>query len=146
PQDVVKAASSLQSHLCGNVSNVAQQAALAAIAGPLDAVAEMRKVFDNRRRKIVSMLSEIPGVECPTPQGAFYAYPSVKSFLGKELRGSTPQNSVELADLVLQHVEVAIVPGEAFGTPGYFRMSYALAEDDLAEGVARLGKLLGEVG
>jgi aspartate aminotransferase len=145
PTDVIKAASSFQSHLCGNVSNVAQQAALAAIAGPLDAVAEMREVFDRRRKKIVSMLSEIPGVECPTPQGAFYAYPSVKAFLGRELRGSTPQNSVELADLVLEHAEVAIVPGEAFGTPGYFRMSYALADDDLVEGVSRLGKLLNEV-
>jgi len=145
PQDVIKAATSFQSHLCGNVSNVAQQAALAAISGPLDAVAEMRKVFDARRRKIVSMLSEIPGVDCPTPQGAFYAYPSMKSFLGKPLRGSTPTNTVELADLVLQHAEVAIVPGEAFGTPGYFRMSYALADDDLVEGVSRLGKLLSEV-
>ena len=145
PQDVIKAATSFQSHLCGNVSNVAQQAALAALSGPQDAVEEMRQVFDRRRRKIVSMLSEIPGVECPTPQGAFYAYPSVKSFLGKPLRGSTAQNTVELADLVLQHAEVAIVPGEAFGTPGYFRMSYALSDDDLVEGVSRLGKLLSEV-
>ncbi|MGH3517657.1 MAG: pyridoxal phosphate-dependent aminotransferase [Haloechinothrix sp.] len=145
PQDVVKAASSYQSHLCGNVANVSQRAAIAAIAGPLDAVAEMRTAFDVRRKRIVQLLSEIPGVECPTPEGAFYAYPSVQALLGKELRGVTPTNTVELADLILEHAEVAVVPGEAFGTPGYFRFSYALAESDLVEGVSRVAKLLGEM-
>ncbi|MQA60410.1 MAG: aminotransferase class I/II-fold pyridoxal phosphate-dependent enzyme [Actinophytocola sp.] len=144
PADVIKAASSYQSHLCGNVANVSQRAALAAIAGPLDAVEEMRVAFDARRKRIVSLLSDIPGVDCPTPQGAFYAYPSVKALLGKELRGQTPANTVELADLILRHAEVAVVPGEAFGTPGYFRFSYALAEDDLVEGVARVAELLAE--
>ncbi|MGH3450432.1 MAG: pyridoxal phosphate-dependent aminotransferase [Haloechinothrix sp.] len=145
PQDVVKAASSYQSHLCGNVANVSQRAAIAAIAGPLDAVAEMRSAFDVRRKRIVQLLSEIPGVECPTPEGAFYAYPSVKALLGKEVRGATPANTVELADLILRHAEVAVVPGEAFGTPGYFRFSYALAESDLVEGVSRVAKLLAEM-
>ncbi|WP_034275317.1 pyridoxal phosphate-dependent aminotransferase [Haloechinothrix halophila] len=145
PTDIIKAASSYQSHLCGNVANVSQRAALAAVAGPLDAVEEMRVAFDSRRKKIVSLLSDIPGVECPTPEGAFYAYPSVKALLGKELRGVTPANTVELADLILEHAEVAVVPGEAFGTPGYFRFSYALAESDLVEGVSRVAKLLAEV-
>ncbi|WP_158881366.1 pyridoxal phosphate-dependent aminotransferase [Amycolatopsis anabasis] len=144
PQDVIKAASSYQSHLCGNVANVSQRAALAAVSGPLDAVAEMRKAFDARRKKIVSLLSEIPGVECPTPEGAFYAYPSVKALLGKEIRGERPQDTLELADLVLREAEVAVVPGEAFGTPGYFRFSYALAESDLVEGVTRFGRLVAE--
>ncbi|WP_116051604.1 pyridoxal phosphate-dependent aminotransferase [Amycolatopsis palatopharyngis] len=144
PKDVIKAASSYQSHLCGNVSNVAQRAALAAVAGPLDAVEEMRAAFDARRKLIVSMLSDIPGVECPTPQGAFYAYPSVKGVLGKEIRGERPANTLELADLILREAEVAVVPGEAFGTPGYFRFSYALAEQDLVEGVNRVAALLSE--
>jgi len=144
PQDVIKAASSYQTHLCGNVSNVAQRAALAAVAGPLDIVHEMRAAFDARRKKIVSMLSEIPGVTCPTPKGAFYVYPSVKDVLGKEIRGERPKDTLELADLILREAEVAVVPGEAFGTPGYFRFSYALAESDLVKGVERVGNLLAE--
>ncbi|MEU3273707.1 pyridoxal phosphate-dependent aminotransferase [Saccharomonospora sp. NPDC006951] len=144
PNDVIKAASSFQSHLCGNVANVSQRAALAAVAGPLDVVHRMRESFDVRRTKIVSLLSAIPGVECPTPQGAFYAYPSVKALLGKEIRGERPENTVELADLILREAEVAVVPGEAFGTPGYFRFSYALAEPDLVEGVNRVAALLAE--
>ncbi|MBB3662188.1 aspartate/methionine/tyrosine aminotransferase [Prauserella sediminis] len=144
PADVIKAASSFQSHLCGNVSNVAQRAAEAAVAGSLDAVHSMREAFDARRKKIVSLLSDIPGVECPTPEGAFYAYPSVKAVLGKEIRGERPEDTVALADLILREAEVAVVPGEAFGTPGYFRFSYALAETELVEGVNRVANLLAE--
>ncbi len=144
PKDVIKAATSYQSHLCGNVSNVAQRAALAAVAGPLDVVAEMRAAFDARRKKIVSLLSDIPGVTCPTPEGAFYAYPSFKELLGKEIRGEKPADTLELADLMLREADVAAVPGEAFGTPGYFRFSYALAESDLVEGVERIAALLSE--
>ncbi len=144
PKDVIKAATGYQSHLCGNVSNIAQRAALAAIAGPLDVVAEMRAAFDARRKKIVSLLSEIPGVTCPTPEGAFYAYPSFKELLGKEIRGEKPSDTLELADLMLREADVAAVPGEAFGTPGYFRFSYALAESDLVEGVQRIAALLSE--
>jgi aspartate aminotransferase len=144
PADVVKAAANLQSHATSNVCNVAQAAALAAVGGDLSAVARMRAAFDRRRQTMVRMLNDIPGVFCPTPLGAFYCYPSVKGVLGKEIRGQRPQTSVELASLVLEEAEVAVVPGEAFGTPGYFRFSYALGDADLAEGVARVGKLLSE--
>ncbi|CAL9500805.1 Aspartate aminotransferase [Streptomyces sp. enrichment culture] len=144
PQDVVKAATNLQSHATSNVSNVAQAAALAAVSGDLDAVAEMGEAFDRRRRTIVRMLNEIDGIVCPEPEGAFYVYPSVKGLLGKELRGRRPATSVELAELILEEAEVAVVPGEAFGTPGYLRLSYALGDDDLVEGVSRLQKLLAE--
>jgi aspartate aminotransferase len=144
PADVVKAATNLQSHATSNVSNVAQAAALEAVSGDLSAVAEMRTAFDRRRQTIVRMLNEIPGVFCPEPKGAFYVYPSVKELLGKEIRGKRPQTSVELAALILDEVEVALVPGEAFGTPGYFRLSYALGDDDLVEGVSRVAKLLSE--
>ncbi|WP_019547098.1 pyridoxal phosphate-dependent aminotransferase [Streptomyces sulphureus] len=144
PQDVVKAATNLQSHATSNVSNVSQAAALAAVSGGLDAVAEMRTAFDRRRRTIVRMLNEIDGVLCPEPEGAFYAYPSVKALLGKEIRGRRPATSVELAALILEEAEVAVVPGEAFGTPGYLRLSYALGDEDLAEGVSRLQQLLAE--
>jgi aspartate aminotransferase len=142
PRDVVTAATNLQSHLTSNVNNVAQRAAIAALTGDLSAVAEMRAAFDRRRRTIVRMLNEIPGVECPEPTGAFYAYPSVKGVLGREVAGRTPRTSAELAEVILDEVEVAVVPGEAFGAPGYLRLSYALGDDDLAEGVGRIQKLL----
>ncbi|GAA0946235.1 MULTISPECIES: pyridoxal phosphate-dependent aminotransferase [Streptomyces violaceusniger group] len=144
PKDVIKAATNLQSHATSNVSNVAQVAALTAVSGDLDAVAAMREAFDRRRRTIVRMLNEIDGVECPEPEGAFYAYPSVKGLLGKEIRGKRPRTTVELAELILEEAEVAVVPGEAFGTPGYLRLSYALGDEDLVEGISRLQKLLGE--
>jgi aspartate/methionine/tyrosine aminotransferase len=144
PADVTKAAANLQSHLSSNVANVSQRAALAAVSGPLDAVYAMRTAFDRRRKTMVELLSAIPGVQCPTPQGAFYAYPSVKGLLGKEIRGQRPETSVELAALVLEHAEVAVVPGEAFGTPGYFRLSYALGDEDLVTGVNRMGDLFRE--
>ncbi|MFV8130659.1 pyridoxal phosphate-dependent aminotransferase [Streptomyces syringium] len=144
PKDVVKAATNLQSHATSNVSNVAQMAALAAVSGDLTAVEEMKVSFDRRRRTIVRMLNEIDGVLCPEPEGAFYAYPSVKGLLGKEIRGKRPATSVELAALILDEAEVAVVPGEAFGTPGYLRLSYALGDEDLIEGVSRIQKLLAE--
>jgi aspartate/methionine/tyrosine aminotransferase len=144
PVDVVKAASNLQSHATSNVSNVAQVAALTAVSGDLSAVAEMRSAFDRRRRLAVQLLREIPGVVCPEPQGAFYVYPSVKGLLGRPLRGKSAADSAELANLVLDEVEVAVVPGEAFGTPGYVRLSYALGDDDLAEGIGRIAKLVAE--
>jgi len=144
PADVIKAATNLQSHLSSNVCNVAQRAALEAVSGPLDAVAEMRAAFDRRRRTIVELLSAIPGVHCPTPRGAFYAYPSVQGLVGKELRGARIDDTVGLAAAILEHAEVAVVPGEAFGTPGFLRLSYALADDDLRTGVERMGALLAE--
>jgi aspartate aminotransferase len=142
PLDVIKAASNLQSHVTSNVSNVSQMAALAALTGDLSAVAEMRSAFDRRRRAIVSQLSDIPGIVCPMPEGAFYVYPSVKGLLGRPIAGRVANTSAELADLILDEAEVAVVPGEAFGTPGYVRMSYALGDDDLAEGVARIARLV----
>jgi aspartate aminotransferase len=144
PVDVVKAATNLQSHATSNVSNVSQRAALAAVAGDLSAVADMRAAFDRRRQTMVKMLNEIPGVDCPEPFGAFYAYPSIKGLLGKTLRGRTIESSAQLAELVLDEAGVAVVPGEAFGTPGYFRLSYALGDDDLVKGVSRLAELLSE--
>jgi aspartate/methionine/tyrosine aminotransferase len=144
PADVVKAATNLQSHATSNVSNVAQRAALAAVSGDLAAVAEMRAAFDRRRQTMVRMLRAIPGVGCPEPQGAFYAYPSVKELIGKTLRGKEITSSAQLAELVLDEVGVAVVPGEAFGTPGYFRLSYALGDADLEKGVSRLAALLAE--
>jgi aspartate/methionine/tyrosine aminotransferase len=142
PLDVVKAATNLQSHATSNVSNVAQAAALAAVSGPLDAVAEMRAAFDRRRRLIHSMLNEIDGVQCPEPLGAFYAFPCLKGVLGRDIRGRTPESSAELAELLLDEAEVAIVPGEAFGAPGYARLSYALGDDDLRRGIERIAGVL----
>ncbi len=144
PVDVVTAATNLQSHLTSNVDNVAQVAAVAALTGDLSAVEKMREAFDRRRHTMTRMLAEIPGVTCPEPDGAFYCYPSVKGLLGRTLRGRTPTTSAELAELVLDEVGVAVVPGEAFGTPGYFRMSYALGDDDLVKGVQRMADLLSE--
>ncbi|HVQ87053.1 MAG TPA: pyridoxal phosphate-dependent aminotransferase [Actinomycetes bacterium] len=144
PTDVIKGAANLQSHATSNVNNIAQIAALTAVSGSLDAAAEMRAAFDRRRLAIVKLLGEIPGITCPEPEGAFYAYPSVKGLLGKTVRGTVIDSSSTLANVVLDEAEVAVVPGEAFGTPGYLRMSYALGDDDLAEGVARMAKLLAE--
>jgi aspartate/methionine/tyrosine aminotransferase len=144
PKDVIKAATNLQSHRSSNVNNVAQRAAIAALTGNLDAVHEMGVAFDRRRKLIVSMLNEIPGVLCPTPTGAFYVYPSVKALLGKEIRGKRPQTSAELATLILEEAEVAAVPGEAFGPSGYLRFSYALSDEDIVEGITRVKNLLSE--
>lgn len=143
PKDLVKAATNLQSHATSNVSNVPQMAALAAVSGPLTAVDAMKVAFDRRRRAMVSALNGIDGVECPTPHGAFYAYADVRALLGRSFDGVTPATSAELAALILEKVEVAVVPGEAFGPSGYLRLSYALGDEDLATGVGRLQEFLG---
>jgi aspartate/methionine/tyrosine aminotransferase len=142
PADVIKAATNLQSHATSNVSNVAQAAAIAAVSGDLAAVDEMKVAFDRRRTLIVAMLNEIDGVECPTPEGAFYVYPSVKALIGKTLRGKTIGSSAELANIILDEAEVAVVPGEAFGTPGYLRLSYATSDEKIIEGIARMHELI----
>ncbi len=142
PPDLVAAASNLQSHLCSNVNNVAQRAAAAALEGGLDDVAMMRAEFDRRGKVIHRMLNEIDGVSCMLPQGAFYAYPSFEGVLGRTVAGRTPTTTLELADLVLEEAKVAFVPGEAFGSPGYARFSYALAQDDMEEGIRRLAEFL----
>ena len=144
PKDVIAAATNLQSHLTSNVNNVAQRAAITALSGDLAAVDAMKVAFDRRRRTMVAMLNEIDGVTCPTPSGAFYVYPSVKGVLGQTIRGARPLTSAELASLILDEVEVAVVPGEAFGPSGYLRLSYALGDDDLVEGVTRIQSLLAE--
>ena len=144
PKDVIKAATNLQSHLTSNVSNVSQRAAIAALTGDLAAVHKMGEAFNRRRKLIVSLLNEIPGFSCPTPTGAFYVYPSVKGVLGKTIRGKTPTTSAELATLILEEVEVAAVPGEAFGPSGYLRFSYALSDEDIVEGIGRIKKLVEE--
>ncbi len=143
PKDIIKAATNLQSHATSNVANVAQRAAIAAVSGDLSAVEEMKAAFDRRRRTIVSMLNEIEGVVCPEPKGAFYAYPQVLGLVGRSVDGVTAHTSTELAELLLDKAEVAAVPGEAFGSPGYLRFSYALGDDDLVEGISRLQKLFG---
>ncbi|WP_337060337.1 pyridoxal phosphate-dependent aminotransferase [Kineococcus sp. G2] len=145
PADVVKGVGNLQSHLTSNVANVSQRAAIAALSGDLDAVATMRTAFDRRRRRITEMLSAIDGVECPLPEGAFYAYPSVEALIGRTLRGSEITSSAHLAELILTEAEVAVVPGEAFGPSGFLRLSYALADADLEEGAGRIQRLLAEV-
>ena len=142
PKDVIKAATNLQSHLTSNVSNVAQRAAIAALTGDLSAVEEMKVAFDRRRKLIVKLLNEIDGFECPMPQGAFYVYPAVHNVLGREIRGKRPMTSSELATLILDEVEVAAVPGEAFGPSGYLRFSYALGDEDIVEGISRIKKLI----
>jgi aspartate aminotransferase len=145
PPDIVRAAANLQSQATSNVCNVAQRAALAALSGPMDEVVKMREVYDRRRRAIVAGLSDLPGVVCPEPLGAFYAFPSFAGLLGKALGDHlrAPASSLELAEIALDEAKVAFVPGEAFGAPGCGRFSYALADEDLAEGMARLAKLFG---
>ena len=141
PIDAMKAAGNLQSHLSSNVSNISQRAALAALTGPQDEVETMRRAFDRRRRLIVDELNKIDGIVCPTPEGAFYVYPDVTGLLNREWGGVTPTTSLELADLILEQAEVAVVPGEAFGPSGYLRLSYALGDAPLLEGVQRLQRL-----
>jgi aspartate aminotransferase len=144
PTDAITAATNIQSHETSNVANVSQRAALAAVSGGLEDVAMMRAAFDRRRNTIFRMLNDIDGVVCVEPEGAFYAYPSVKGLLGKSLRGRRPSSSAELAEVCINEAKVAVVPGEAFGAPGFFRMSYALGDDDLVEGVSRLAELFAE--
>jgi aspartate/methionine/tyrosine aminotransferase len=141
PADAIKIAANLQSHLSSNVNNVAQKAAIAALNGPQDEAEQMRVAFDRRRRLIVAELSKIDGVRVPNPLGAFYVYPDVQGLLGRTWGGVTPTTSLELADLILDQAEVAVVPGEAFGPSGYLRLSYALGDDALLEGVQRLQRL-----
>ncbi|WP_165791149.1 pyridoxal phosphate-dependent aminotransferase [Cryobacterium zongtaii] len=141
PQDAITAAANLQSHLSSNVSNISQRAGIAALNGPQDDAEAMRVAFDRRRKLIVAELNKIPGIRTPTPQGAFYVYPDVTGLLGRSWGGVTPTSSLELADLILDQAEVAAVPGEAFGPSGFLRLSYALGDDALLEGVQRLQKL-----
>jgi aspartate aminotransferase len=144
PVDVVKAATNLQSHSTSNVANVSQAAALAAVSGDLAAVAEMRAAFERRGRTMHQLLSAIPGVQVLEPQGAFYAFPNLSAYVGRTIRGRTVGSSLELSEILLEQAKVAVVPGEAFDGPGYARLSFALGDDDLAEGCRRIADLLAE--
>jgi aspartate aminotransferase len=143
PNDVIEAATNLQTHSTSNVSNVSQRAALAAVSGGLEAVAEMRTAFERRGRLMHTLLNKISGVTCLEPQGAFYCFPSFAGVLGRALRGGTPTTTLTLADLILAEAKVALVPGEAFGAPGYMRLSFALGDDDLVEGMTRIAEFVG---
>jgi aspartate/methionine/tyrosine aminotransferase len=142
PHDVAAAMTRLQSHLTSNVCNVAQAAALEALTGPQDTVAEMIAAFDRRRRLAVDMLRALSGVTCAEPEGAFYTFPGFHALLGTEIAGRQVATTLELADLFLDEAQVALVPGEAFGAPGHARISYALSEADLVEGIERIGSVL----
>jgi aspartate/methionine/tyrosine aminotransferase len=142
PEDVIKAAGNLQSHATSNVANVAQRAALAAVSGGLEDVTRFREAFDRRRLKMYELLRDIPGVEVLLPEGAFYAYPSFESFVGTEVAGRPIVSTLDLSAAILEEAKVAIVPGEAFGTPGYARLSFAMGDDDIVEGISRIAKLL----
>ena len=141
PADVMKQVANFQSHITSNVNNVAQRAALAALNGDQSVVEEMRQAFDRRRKTIVKMLREIPQLDVPEPTGAFYVFPNVEGLLNKEFAGKKATSSSELAALILEEAEVAVVPGEAFGAPGYIRLGYALSDEDLVAGITRLQKL-----
>ncbi|MEO5839917.1 MAG: pyridoxal phosphate-dependent aminotransferase [Acidimicrobiales bacterium] len=143
PSDLIKAATNLQSHSTSNVCNVAQAAALAAVSGDLTAVAEMRAAFDRRRKKMHALLSGIDGVTCLEPEGAFYAFPSFEGTLGRTFNGRKATSTGELATIILDEAKVAVIPGEAFGAPGYFRFSFALGDDALGEGVTRIADFIG---
>jgi aspartate aminotransferase len=144
PPDLVKAAANLQSHATSNVANVSQVAALAAVSGDLEAVAAMRAAFERRGRTMYRLLSGVPGVEVLEPQGAFYAFPNLSAYLGRDIRGRRPADTLELSAVLLEEAKVAVVPGEAFDAPGYARMSFALGDDDLGEGCQRIADLLAD--
>jgi len=138
PPAIASAAANLQSHLCSNVSNVAQHAALAALTGPQDAAHDMHEAFARRRAVILEQLRAVEGLHVPTPDGAFYVYADVRALLSAERGEGMPTTSLELADDLLEHAGVAAVPGEAFGKSGYLRFSYALGDDDIREGIKRV--------
>ena len=142
PTDVISAAGNLQSHATSNVANVSQRAALAAVSGDLEDVIRMRESFDRRRRTMTEMLNNIDGVRLLETQGAFYAFPDLSAFYDRDIAGKKAQNTLELAAIILEEAKVAIVPGEAFGSPGYARLSFALGDEDLEEGLTRIIKLL----
>jgi aspartate aminotransferase len=142
PSDVMNAAINYQSQTTSNISNISQRAAIAALSGDLEAVAHMRTAFDRRRRAMTSMLNAIDGVSCVEPEGAFYCFPNISGLLGRNFDGTVANSSSQLADVLLEKIKIAVVPGEAFDAPGYFRLSYALGDDDLAEGLRRLSSFV----
>ncbi len=142
PRDVAEAAINYQSQTTSNISNISQRAAVAALTGDLAAVSQMRAAFDRRRRTMCAMLNAIDGVSCPEPEGAFYCFPDVSGLLGRSVGDRVAETSAELAESLLETIQIAVVPGEAFGAPGFFRLSYALGDDDLVEGLERFATLV----
>lgn len=140
PDDVVGAAARHQSHATGNVNNVAQMAALAALTGPQDTVLAMREAFAKRRQTMMAMLADAPGLHCLEPEGAFYVFPSVEGLLS-----ATHPSSATLAEALIDEVGIAVVPGESFGAPGFIRLSYALSDRDLERGVSRMLDMFGRI-
>ncbi len=145
PKDVINAAINLQSQTTSNVNNIAQMATLGALRSSDEDFKTMKSAFEKRRQLIYSLLTSIEGIDCNLPEGAFYAYPSFKNFIGRSIGSTKINNTLDLAELILDKAKVAFVPGEAFGTPGYGRFSYALSQDDITEGINRIHKLLMEV-
>jgi len=141
PPEVAAAANRMQSHISSNVANISQRAALAALEGSLEVVADMRAAFRRRRDTMVEMLNDVSGVTCPVPGGAFYTFPNMTGLLGRDLNGRRADTTLELAALLLDEIKIAMVPGEAFGAPGYARFSFALSDEDLVEGLSRLQRL-----
>jgi aspartate/methionine/tyrosine aminotransferase len=142
PADLIKAATNLQSHSTSNVANVSQRAAIAALEGGLECVEEMREAFARRAILIHGLLNDIPGVTCMVPQGAFYAFPSMEGLLGRNFGGVTPTTTSELCEVILDQAKVALVPGEAFDAPGYVRISFAVSDADITEGIGRIAELV----
>lgn len=143
PEAVAKGVGKLVGHMTTNVANVSQRAALAAVEGPLDSVYTMREAFDRRRIKMYTMLNAIDGVSCIEPNGAFYAFPNMQGLLNRDLGGKSAATTLELAGLILDEIQVAFVPGEAFGLPGYARFSFALSDEDMEEGLRRIQEFVG---
>jgi len=142
PADLIKAATNLQSHSTSNVANVSQRAAIAALEGGLECVEEMREAFARRAILIHGLLNDIPGVTCMVPQGAFYAFPSMEGLFGRNFGGVTPTTTSELCEVILDQAKVALVPGEAFDAPGYVRISFAVSDADIVEGIGRIADLV----
>jgi aspartate aminotransferase len=142
PADLIKAATNLQSHSTSNVANVSQRAAIAALEGGLECVEEMREAFARRAILIHGLLNDIPGVTCMVPQGAFYAFPSMEGLFGRNFGGVTPTTTSELCEVILDQAKVALVPGEAFDAPGYVRISFAVSDADITEGIGRIADLV----
>ena len=142
PKPVTAAMARLMSHATSNVANVAQVAALAAVTGPMDMVQVMRATYDRRRLIAHERLNAIPGFECPLPEGAFYAFPSVAGTFGTTVGGRRVTSAADLCEALLDTVQVALVPGEGFGAPDCVRVSYALSDDDLVKGLDRIADAL----
>ena len=142
PADLINAATNLQSHSTSNVANVSQRAAIAALEGGLECVEEMREAFARRAVLIHGLLNDIPGVTCMVPQGAFYAFPSMEGLFGRNFGGVTPTTTSELCEVILDQAKVALVPGEAFDAPGYVRISFAVSDADIVEGIGRIAELV----